>query len=56
MEEFYRSIQTGGVLPISHAEMLRVTRVMDEIFADCRSREAADVEFEQVPELQEAVR
>ena len=38
--EFYRSIQTGGPLPIEHAEILRVTRVMDEIFADCRLREA----------------
>ena len=55
MEEFYRSIQQQSALPIAHAEMLRVTRIMDEIFADCRIREAADVELEQVPELQEGV-
>ncbi len=44
MEEFYRSIQSNGAMPITHAEMLRVTRIMDEIFADCRARETADIE------------
>jgi len=39
MTEFYRSIQTNTPQPISNAEMLQVTRIMDEIFADCRLRE-----------------
>ena len=51
MAEFYRSIQQGTEQPISNAEMLRVTRIMDEIFADCRSREERVEEF--VPETRE---
>ncbi len=58
MAEFYRSIQQGSAPPISHAEMLRVTRIMDEIFADCRARDAADIEPILAPSNQmlEAVR
>lgn len=39
MTEFYRSIDRGGDPPIPANEILRVTRIMDEIFADCHSRE-----------------
>ena len=58
MEEFYRSIQQGSAPPISHPEMLRVTRIMDEIFVDCRAREAADIEpiLVQSNQLLESVR
>ena len=41
MAEFYRSIQHNTEQPITNVEMLRVTRIMDEIFADCRAREEA---------------
>lgn len=44
MAEFYQAIHTGEPLPIEHAEILRVTRIMDEIFADCRQREAVSLE------------
>lgn len=51
MAEFYRSIQQNTEQPISNAEMLRVTRIMDEIFADCRFREERVEEF--TPEVRE---
>jgi predicted dehydrogenase len=33
VEAFYRSVRDEGPLPISHAEILRTSRIMDEIFA-----------------------
>ncbi len=47
-EQFYQSIQDGTPLPIEYAEMLRVTELMDRIFADCRDevrRNAAPVNW-----------
>ena len=38
-EAFYRSVLEGTDPPISTDEMLRVTRLMDEIFAACRDAE-----------------
>jgi len=34
--QFYEAILEGGECPVSHAEMIRVTRFMDQIFAECR--------------------
>ena len=34
--QFYEAILEGGECPVSHAEMIRVTRIMDQIFAECR--------------------
>ena len=56
MAEFYRSIQENTPQPISNAEMLRVTRIMDEIFADCRSREVSVSETRAAAPMLEAVR
>jgi len=41
-ERFYSSIQNGTPLPIEPAEMVRVTRLMDEIFEQCRRQEFAE--------------
>jgi predicted dehydrogenase len=41
-ELFYTAILTGGTPPISHAEIQRVTRIMDEIFDCCRLRVPSD--------------
>ena len=38
-ERFYGAIQNNTPLPIPPAEMVRVTRLMDEIFDQCRDRE-----------------
>lgn len=38
-EQFYQSILNGTPLPIEYAEMLRVTELMDRIFADCRDQD-----------------
>lgn len=43
-ERFYAAIQEGTPLPIEPAEMLRVTRLMDEIFEQCRREEFAGQE------------
>jgi predicted dehydrogenase len=40
-EMFYDSILEGTPPPITTQEMLRVTRMLDEVFADCRRRESA---------------
>lgn len=40
-ESFYRTVRDGGELPIAYDEMLRITRLMDEIFSQCAAREAA---------------
>ena len=56
MAEFYRSIQQNTEQPITNAEMLRVTRIMDEIFADCRSREEYVKEYVPEPRQLEVVR
>jgi predicted dehydrogenase len=37
---FYQSITTGVPTPVSHAEALRVTRVMDAVFTACRHTDA----------------
>ena len=41
-EQFYRSILDSDDVPIPYNEMLRVTRLMDEIFSKCRETEPAD--------------
>ena len=42
IESFYRAIQTNGAPPISYAEILRTSSIMDEIFLQVRtSREAS---------------
>jgi predicted dehydrogenase len=33
---FYDAIATGGHLPVSHADAIRATRVMDAVFESCR--------------------
>lgn len=33
--QFYQSIATGGPTPVSHAEAIRTTQVMDAVFASC---------------------
>jgi predicted dehydrogenase len=33
---FYEAIATGGHLPVTHAEAIRATRVMDAVFESCR--------------------
>ncbi|QDT55390.1 4-carboxy-2-hydroxymuconate-6-semialdehyde dehydrogenase [Caulifigura coniformis] len=38
-ERFYASIRDGGPAPISPAEIVRVTRLMDRIFEECRARD-----------------
>lgn len=40
---FYASIQTGEAGPVSHADALRTTRVMDAIFDSCRVEETGEV-------------
>lgn len=51
---FYEAIATGGPAPIAHADAIRVTRVMDAVFASCRQAGAvpgatpARVEFREV--------
>lgn len=48
LRRFYAAIETGGPVPVSHAEARRVTGVMDAIFQDCRLREAAGIPPEQI--------
>jgi predicted dehydrogenase len=42
LARFYRAIREGGEPPIPYGEIVRVTAIMDEIFASCR-RNAAGV-------------
>jgi predicted dehydrogenase len=42
VESFYQSIAHGAPLPIPYAEILRVSRIMDEIFAQLNATSAED--------------
>jgi predicted dehydrogenase len=46
-EQFYASISEGGAVPIDADEIVRVTRLMDRIFADARSRDEASAPLSQ---------
>jgi predicted dehydrogenase len=58
-ERFYRAIREDAPLPISTTEMRRVTKIMDDIFHQCRSRDDAPINRQNSPlkrEVMEATR